>query len=39
MTQRYVHTSLATKLKWLRTLPDLGEVDPEAEYPTERGLP
>ncbi len=39
MTQRYVHTSLATKLKWLRTLPDLGEVDPAAEYLTERELP
>ena len=39
MTQRYVHTSLATKLKWLRSLPDLGEVDLSAEYPTEPELP
>ena len=39
MTQRYVHTSMAVKLQWLRTLPDLGEPDLAAAYPTEPELP
>ncbi len=38
-TQRYVHTSMATKLHWLQTLPDLGEVDLDADYPIEPELP
>ncbi len=39
MTQRYVHTSIATNLRWLQTLPDLGDVDLDADYPTEPELP
>ena len=39
MTQRYVHTSMAVKLRWLQTLPDLGEPDLAAEYPTEPEIP
>ncbi len=39
MTQRYVHTSMATKLHWLHLLPDLGEPDLDALYPTEPEIP
>ena len=35
VTQRYVHVSMAVKDKWLRTLPDLGEIDLSAEYPPD----
>ena len=38
VTQRYVHISMAAKDKWLRTLPDLGDIDLSAEYPTESEL-
>ena len=39
ITQRYVHASMESKLKWLSTMQDLGTVDLEAEYPTESELP
>ncbi len=38
VTQRYVHISMAAKDKWLLTLPDLGDIDLSAEYPTEPEL-
>ena len=38
VTQRYVHISMTVKDKWLRTLPDLGEIDLSAEYSTESEL-
>ena len=38
VTQRYVHISMSIKDKWLRTLPDLGDIDLSAEYPTESEL-
>ena len=38
VTQRYVHISMAAKDKWLRTLPDLGDIDLSAEYQTESQL-
>ena len=39
VTQRYVHISMENKLRWLSAIPELGEVDLEAEYPTEPELP
>ena len=39
ITQRYVHASMESKLKWLSAIQDLGTVDLEAEYPTESELP
>lgn len=39
VTQRYVHISMENKLRWLSAIPELGEVDMEAEYPTEPELP
>lgn len=39
VTQRYVHVSLGEKLKWLSQLPELGEVDLGAEYPTDPDVP
>ena len=38
VTQRYVHISMAVKDKWLRTLPDLGDIDLSAKYQTESEL-
>lgn len=38
VTQRYIHTSMATKLKWLSCIPPLGDIDLDALYPTEPEL-
>lgn len=39
VTQRYIHTSMETKLEWLSSIPPLGDIDLDAPYPTEPELP
>lgn len=39
ITQRYIHTSMETKLEWLAKIPPIGDIDLAATYPTEQELP